>query len=426
MHLFHRQGAVAERRGYNPLTDLRTYIALAALAAVGGLYAAVTIGRPATVNYPSGNPPAATAAAPTAAPTAQAPTAKPVVPSAPRYFIESPDGLARIDFPGLTEADARPFIDFAYQKAKTENAKFYGVVTGSYTYVDGRLVKQEGKKLLRQVERGNVIVELECPPCDYEALNALTTRVAGDYKFILDAMQPSKSLGLYVTVSPDGQRFNVTYFLDRINLTNSRTSMTAFDNASGHLDPSSNQMLYKGTLAIDNALGYSGEGFLFEFWAHRNTERVKQDKGLVLMGLSYQGRPWITLDEAKTWTDKTNFSYSSTVRDSFNQVKLGLDVYTALMTEGFNDSMFRQLAQGTEGKRVSWEQFKAEADAVVGGRHLATLDYIDEGIRLWRVSQKQSFNTTNSVENKTVKERWKQQRGTFEGRMLARAKSYRR
>lgn len=352
--------AVAERHGFNPLPYVVGTLAVLGAGAYIAFNAA-TGSKPVTVDYPS-NPPAATAAPTYAAPTVQAPAA-----AGPKGYLETSDGLARIEFPGLTEADARPYLERIHEQAKAEKKPFNGVVADVYKYVDGQLVKQDGKQLLRAKKDGSVLIELQCPPCDANTLEDLTTKATDDYNSILESLNPSIKPEIYVTVSTDGQKFNITYVLDKNQLHTIRTSQTAFYPWVTTLEESFDQMKYEMTLAFNHVIGYTDEPFLSEFWGHRTTKRNKPNLGL-------------------NSKDKLDFSYSASIRDSFEQVKLGRDIYFALVLEGFSDSDFIKLAQKLEGKKAGWEQLKTEAETIAG-RRLPTLDHIDEGISFWGESR---------------------------------------
>lgn len=329
--------------------NILPYVLGGAAAAIGlAAYLAVrtlTGGGEGAPNYPIDNKPAVTVEA---QPNATLPQI---------YF--SDDRLASIDCGGCSQEEAQPYLDQVHRQAVAERAQFNGIVSDAYEYVDGKLVKKGGKKLLRTAEGndGLVRVELECPPCDSETLKALTAKAEGAYDFIITAMQPSRKPGLYVTVSQDGRRANVTYHNDRDHIATLRQSQTAF--YPWHITDDFSQMTYEIAVKIDATLGYSGEGFLSDFW-----------------GNSMQ---WRRLGKIP---DRKIGDYSK----DRSQAGLGQEVHIALTMEGFDDSKFRQLAQRLESKYATWEQFKAEADAVAG-RHLTTLDLIDQSVRLWRTQR---------------------------------------
>lgn len=359
----------AGRKWYaNPL------VYLAGLASAGALigYVLTRDGKPVT-NYPTGNNPAV--ATVEAQPTATLPQI---------YFSDG--RLASIDCGGCSQEEAQPYLDQVHRQAVAERAQFNGIVSDAYEYVDGKLVKTGGKKLLRAAEGSDSLlrVELECGPCDAETLKVLTEKAEGAYDFIIAAMQPSRKPGLYVTVSQDATRANVTYHNDRDHIAVLRNSQIAF--YPWHVTEDFSQMLWESGVKIGIGLEYTdpSEGFLDDFWG----ATMIQIKGGLKGG-------------------------STTGGYSVNRSVAGLaaNISNALVKEGFDASKFTQLAQRLEGKKARWEQFKAEAK-VVAGRDLPTLDRLDAEVNAYREdikkppsgSQSRTINDRSSELARILKE----------------------
>ncbi|MBI2076129.1 MAG: hypothetical protein HYT72_02685 [Candidatus Aenigmarchaeota archaeon] len=356
-----KHGIVAEGGRRSVLTYVLTGIAGAGLVAYMA-FRTLTGGGQATVpTYPE-RPPAA-------APATSTPT--------PKYFIETADGLARIEFPGLTEADATPFIDGAYQKAQTESetrgtrVPFNGVVTKGIL-CDGRGCPEAGTKFYNpdsvrlQREKtgagGKVRVELDCGPvtalqCDDATLSRVTTQSEEAYRFIMETLKPTKDVGIYVTVSADGKRANVTYFLTDMHLNVGRKSQTSF--YPWHVTGDFGQMTHETAASVGDALELVSEAFLGDFWG-----------GYV--------------DWKRNGSKTTNTRIGDYMRDR-SVPALGYEVRLALTTDGFTDAQFTQLAQRLEGTNARWERFKAEAK-VVAGKDLPTLNskILDDEVQLYR------------------------------------------
>jgi hypothetical protein len=336
-----------QRRWYtSPLVYLA---ALAAAAtAFGGLRATGVIGRSYDLPNPSIDKPSIN---------------RPAERPAPTSYWESSDNLARIEFPGLTEEDAKPFIDAAYNKAQAEGKRFDGIVAG------GRMQR------VKTVAYGQVRVEQDCGPsialkCDEATLSKIAAQSEEARKFIMDTLKPTKEKGIYVTVSADGQRANVTYFDEdrypnHVNML--RDSATKF--YPWHVEDDWDQMTWESAVRIAQGLEYTSEGFLDDFWGATMT----QIKG-GLKGGSYTG----------------GYSVNRSVSG------LAANISNALVKEGFDAPKFTQLAQRLEGTNARWEQFKAEAGAVAG-RHLPTLDLLDNEVKLYRIHETSSVINDRSV-----------------------------
>ncbi|MBI2076302.1 MAG: hypothetical protein HYT72_03595 [Candidatus Aenigmarchaeota archaeon] len=333
----------SERRSVLPyvLTGMAG-LGLAAYLAVKAL----TGGGQATVpTYPE-RPPAAAPA-----------TATP----APKYFIENfietADGLARIEFPGLTEAEAKPYLESAHQQALRENAKFNAVLTPE-------------KQLWRYTDTDERRLELQCPPCDNETMYWIDSKLQEAYNFIADKQGVSRRPKLFITVNnvaKDGDIGRAAIdFYDRPTRRDKDKSFP------WHVNKDFGQMVYEMTGAFDDALGYTGEVFLSEFWGMRNSS-------LWLGGPKKES----TMDDLKHYD-----------RAPFEQQAIGVGIYASLYLEGFTEQQITQLAQRLEGKKARWEQFKAEADAVAG-RHLSALDRIDYGVKGFREGRKKTSAVIN-------------------------------
>ncbi len=313
------------------------------------------------------------------------PTQTPIVTTTPlNRYLESPDKLASVECfaeAGCAPEELQKYMDAVYPLS-AGGKRVNAVVSDRYKWVDNQLVKQNEKVFQLAAENdydpadgGVVRVEWEYENGDASKMDWLTRKSGDVYNFVADTMPSSRKPDIYVTVSKDGARSNITV-LSRSPTNELRKSMTT--SYSWHFEEDMSQMAYEMGVTFNRALGYTKEdnanAFLSEFWGVRAMTRNAPNMGL--------GK---TLDEEKALIERTRFSYSSN-GDSFQQTKLGADIYRALAV-GIGDSGLIQLAQKLEGKRATWEQFKSEADAVAG-RHLEFLDYIDSGVKLFRESQK--------------------------------------
>lgn len=305
----------------------------------------------------------------TATPTVKA-TPEPAKP-APKYYLQSDDGLARIEFPGLTEEQAKPYLDKIHQQAQKEGAKFYGALT------------PEGKLLRNGFQSERLVIDKECWPCDSSDVQRIvdgdekTEGLKGIYERVMSLFNPSKPVSIHFGISADGTKGNVRYFGEGKTLeTVRRQDSNGYNWTSNH-----SQLAYELGVEIDRKMGYTNvdDVFLSEFLGQ-----------------------WASVDNSKKYSDYVKWrtdefssgkAYSQQKPHTFQQTQLGVDIDVALRAEGLTNQQIGGVIKSLEGKRATWEQFKAEVDAVAG-RHLQTLDYIDQGVKLSRESrnQKQSYN----------------------------------
>ncbi len=349
----------------------------------------------------------------TLAPATVTPTQKPE----PKV-LKSEDGLASVECvstSNCTQEELQKYLNDVHTLS-TGDQPVKGVIADSYVYADGKLVKQDGKKVLLSWRRdyapaagGEIAVEVEYGQLSADAINSLSENLGEAYNSLLSTFNPSKKPNAYVSISQDGKRANITVDagLDLSRLAGARDLNSAW--RPWHVTDDLGQIKYEMGTNFDMAFGYANpdDVFLREFlgqWASGGT--------------SEKYSRW-RLEQFSAGK-----AYSQQKPDSFQQTELGVDVDIALKKEGFDNLLFSKLMQRIEGKKVRWEQFKTEADAVAG-RHLETLDYIDQGVKLWRESK----NKTSSIHpsgigkgNKSII--WKQQRDEFERKALARVRSY--
>ncbi|MBI4288905.1 MAG: hypothetical protein HY671_10805 [Chloroflexi bacterium] len=312
---------------------------------------------------PSRTPPPAPSVTPrVATPTPTRPAVKPT--PKPPVLLKTDDGLATVDCQVCSLQEIQQYLAQAHSQAKLEGVAFNAVVIYSYSYVDGKPVRQRAKKLFRIAEMadGSIRIEWECGPCDAVTLQSLGRRVEGAFSSAMALASPSRKPALFFTVSPDARRFNATPYSGKQQLAAKRPEMTAaypwpLDNPQG--------FVHQTTLVFASAMRYTREDFIGEWLAATMSRGLGNEQ--------YEAR----LRELKSGT-----AYSTDV-DTFGKARLATDMMVALRAEGITGEKVTLLLQKIEGRNVNWAQFKL-ASRQIAGKNPTTLNAMDKGVGLWR------------------------------------------